>query len=306
MGKSRKGYLIKGIKDPKNAIYVARTNLDAIIGRALFKNTAGLRNNLEGRKTESAIKKSTNNQQLDPVVLHFHENGFVNLGTPFDALLFKQICDKYNGMIEDDKFSIIRSQYNGKVYSRTINRAHKLFPELKNLITQNLIKMVEQYYNSNFQIVDVTMWRTYHVPTEVSSEKEIYGSNWHCDGDNTTITTVFINMTNVTEKDGPLHVVSSIRTKELIKMGYKTRHNYGIPVESIEDPKYLLRHTGQSGSTMWVNTQYCLHRAGVPENGHYRDMLQLRFIPSKEPLSSQWLEHCKENNLEITHNAIKN
>lgn len=306
MRKSRKGYIGKAIKNPKNAIYVARTNLDAIVGRILFKNTAGLMNNLEGKKTESKIaKKSIKIQHLDPTVIHFQDNGYANLGSPFNDLLIKQISDKYNKMIEDDEFSIIRSQYEGKVYSRAINRAHRFFPELENLITPNLIKMVEQYYESHFQIVDITMWRTYHVPLEVSSKKEIFGNYWHCDGDNTTITTIFVDLTDVTDKDGPLHIISSERTKELIKIGYKTRHNYNIPVEILEDQKYVLKHVGPKGSTMWVNTQYCLHRAGIPEERRYRDMLQLRFIPHEEPLASNWLEKCKDNNLEINHNAIK-
>lgn len=306
MGKNRKGYIKKAIKNPKNAIYVVRTNLDAIVGRALFKNTAGLMNNIEGKKTESKIKKRPiNTQYLDPAVTHFQDSGYANLGTPFNDLLIKQIADKYNKMIEDDKFSIIRSQYEGKIYSRTINQAHGLFPELKDLITPNLLQMIEQYYKSHFQIVDVTMWRTYHVSAEVLSEKEIFGSYWHCDGDNTTIITIFINLTDVTEKDGPLHLVSYERTKELIKMGYKTRQNYNIPVETLEDQKYVLKHVGPKGSAMWVNTQHCLHRAGIPEEGHYRDMLQFRFIPYEEPLSSNWLEKCKDNNLEINHNAVK-
>lgn len=307
MKKSRKGYFVKAIKNPKNAVYVVRTNLDIIIGRMLFKNTAGLMNNLEGKKTESKIKKKLiNAQNPDSTVIHFRDNGLTNLGSPFNDLLIKEIADKYNKMIEDDKFSIIRSQYEGKVYSRMINRPHRLFPELKNLITPNLIKMIEQYYKIHFQIVDVTMWRTYHVPSEVTSKKEIFGNNWHCDGDNTTITTIFVNLTDVTEKDGPLHLVPSERTKELIKMGYKTRHNYNIPMEILEDQKYVLEHVGSKGSSIWVNTQHCLHRAGIPEEGRYRDMLQFRFIPSEKPLSSDWLEKCRENNLEINYNAIKN
>lgn len=300
MARNRKEYIGKAIKDPKNAAYVIRTNFDKIAGRLLFKNTAGLKNNLEGKKLESKIKKrSIDPQHIDPSVINLTENGYANLGKPFNDSTIKQIVERYNKMIDDDKFSYVRSQYDGQVYSRAINRAHRHFPEFKNLMTEDLIKMIEQYYRGNFQIIDVTMWRIYPVPQEVSSKKEIYGSYWHCDGDNTIITTMFVNMTDTTEKDGPLHLIPIKRTKELIKMGYKSRHDYNLSQEVIEDKKYLIKHTGSPGSTAWVSTHYCLHRAGIPEEGHYRDMLQLRFMPSDEPISSNWAEKCKDNDAEV-------
>lgn len=311
MGKSRITYLKKGISNPKNAWYVIKSNLDITGSRILFKNSAGLKNNLEGRDTINRLKKTREGYKIhsvnDPFVLQLKNNGFTDLKCPFNKILLSQIIEKYNKIIDDDKYSFIRSKTSdNKVSSRMINKAFEVFPEIKNLFTEDIIKMIEDYYQSYFQIIHVMMWRTYHVPQKINLVKEQYGSNWHCDGADTTITTMFTNMSDVTNSDGPLHFQSINRTKELIKKGYKTRHDYNLPQKIIEDPNFVQKHIGVKGSTVWINTQYCLHRAGITESGHIRDMLQFRFKPSSEPLRDDWLEHCELLNDEVNYNGIKN
>lgn len=277
MKRDRKGYLKKGIKNPKNAWYVIRTNLDIIGSRMLFKNSAGFKNNLAGKKTIKDLNKIRKEfQASDPnnkSVFQLKEDGFTNIKQPFDKNLINKIIEKYNEMIDDDKYSFIRAKTpDGNVSSRMINKAFEIFPEVKNLFTDEIIKMIEDYYHCYFQIIHVMMWRTYYVPQKINQQKEQYGSNWHCDGDDTTITTMFTLMSDTTESDGPLHFQTIDRAKQLIKKGYKTRHDYNLPQDIVEDPNFVQKHIGPKGSSVWVNTQYCLHRAGIPEEGHTRDV----------------------------------
>ncbi len=308
MKKNRLNYFEKGIKNPKNAWYVVRTNLDIMASRLIFKNTAGFKNNLEGKNIEKQLKKLQENSSAmsHPSAEQLKEKGYANLQYPFEKDLLSQIVNKYSKIIDDERFSFVRSKTkNGLVTSRMINRAFMIFPEVKGLITEDIMRLIENYYQSHFQIIHVMMWRIYHVPQKENLEKEQYGSYWHCDGANTTITTMFTNISEVTEDDGPLHFQSVQRTQELIKKGYKTRHDYNLPIEIIEDPKHVLKHVGSIGSTVWVNTQYCLHRAGIPKPNHARDMLQLRIIPSREPLYEDWLDRCEDSNDEIRFNSQK-
>jgi len=311
MEKNRKVYLKKGIRNPKNAWYVVRTNLDMMGSRIFFKNSAGLKNNLRGRKTIKDLREIGKKYEAHNLnhsdILQLKNNGFTNLKQPFDQTLLSQIIEKYNNMIDDDNYSFIRSKTpDGVVSSRMINKAFEVFPEVKNLFTDNIKKMIEDYYQNYFQIIHVMMWRTYHVPQKINLLKEQYGSNWHCDGADTSITTMFTNISDVTDNDGPLHFQTIDRTKELIKKGYKTRNNYNLSQEIIEDVNFVQKHMGLKGSTVWVNTQYCLHRAGITKPGHTRDMLQFRFKPSNEPLRDDWLERCELLNDEINYNNIQN
>ena len=47
--------------------------------------------------------------------------------------------------------------------------------------------------------------------------------------------------------------------------------------------------TGPKGSTLFGNVTTCLHKAGTPDEGHYRDLVQIILIPSDKPLSENWV-----------------
>jgi len=299
----KKEEIPKAIKNPRNAAKVARVRLDSVIGKLLFKNTAGLESNLKGLKTQSKIKKTRTKivppEKENSYVKELRKNGLVNLGYPFDKSIIQKITKKYNNMIEDDRHSFVRSQYDGKVYSRMINRIGEKIPELEELLSDEIKEMVSEYYQGNFQVLYLTMWRNYHVPPEVSAKKEMFSSNWHCDGGDSTVTTLFVNITEVSNRNGPFHIMSKQRTKELVKMGFKSRHEYKLPNEVMEDPKHVVKHIGKPGSTAWASTILCLHRADNPEPGEFRDILQYRFIPSNEPLREDWIKSCQDSSIEI-------
>jgi len=290
----------KAIKNPKNAVKVAQSRFNFSVGKLLFKNTAGLEANLKGRKSRKMMAKyNTKEQSKNPKVLELKKNGYVNLEVPFDNEILQKVLENYNRMIEDEEFSFVRSENNGKVYSRMINRAHKQIPQIKNMITRELKELFSEYFGGNFQIVYTAMWRNYHVPPEVQAEKEIFSSKWHCDGANTEEITLFINLSDVKEKNGPLHIQSFERTKELIKLGFKTRQDPDLPLNVIDDQKYVVKHMGPPGSTILANSSKCMHKAGIPEAGVLRDIMQFRIDPSIEPLRDDWDLHCEDSHSEI-------
>jgi len=299
----KKEEIPKAIGNPRNAFKVARVRLDNLAGKIVFKNTAGFKSNVEGRKTLSKLKKtSSDSHSINPKVYEIKEKGYVNLNHPFELSIIEKIREKYNKMIEDDQYSFVLSKYEDQVYARMLNRAFKLIPEVKELFTNDIIELVRQYYGSNFQIYHVQMWRNYHVTKEILERKEVFGNRWHCDGANTAITTMFVNLSNVTDKNGPLRVQTIQRTKELLKMGYKSRYDYNIPLEILEDPKHVVKHLGSPGSTIWANTQFIFHSAGIPDLENTRNLMQFRFIPSEDPLREDWPEHCEDNNAENSYN----
>ena len=299
----------KAIRNPKNAVSVAKSRFNFTVGKILFKNTAGLEANLEGRKTRKMMEKyHKRNSTRNPKIIEFQKIGCIKLGIPFDNQLLQKVIEKYNQMIEDDKYSFVRSEYKGKVYSRMINRAHKQIPELKKMITEELLQMFEEHFRGNFQIVYTAMWRNYHVPSEIQAEKEIFSSGWHCDGSNTEEITLFINLSDVKEDDGPLHIQTKERTKELVKLGFKTRREPGLPLNVLEDPNYVIKHTGPPGSTVLANSSICMHKAGIPQSSHIRDIMQFRIQPSIEPLKENWPELCEDSLSEVRYDEanVKN
>lgn len=302
-----KSKLSKGIRNPKKILGFTRGRVDNILGKILFRNEAGLTKNLNAINTIKTIKNTPqkNIESDNPHLVEFAKNGFTILGCPFDPSLIKSVAEKCSKLVEDERYSFMRSGYDGKIYSRMINQVFKLIPEIKNLLTDEIINMVKEYYQGNFQIKHVRMWRNYPIPAEIATKKEISSSHWHVDGEGPTTTTLFVYLTDVTDEDGPLHIQSRQRSSELVKMGFKSRFDYHHPNDVMEDPKHVVKHVGPLGSAIWANTEICLHRADNMDSGRYKDTFQFKFVPSDGPLKENWPQYCKTVPLEIAQDALR-
>lgn len=304
----KKSLIKKAVKNPKSVLKkISRkyhTEIDIPMGKVFYKNTAGLRFNLKGDFTKFKTNKNRSRyyNNDNPTILELKTKGCANLGNSHDSTLIKEIQNKFNKVIEDKNCSIIRSQYGGKVYSRQLIYVPKNLPEAVNLLNEKLIDFLEKYYSGPFKVVDVYGYRNHHVPSEINKKAEMYSSRWHCDATNTSRVKLFVNLTDITDHDGPFFAQTLQRTRQLIQMGFKDRDDPGIPLKELEDPKYTLKSVGPPGTTSVCNTGICFHRATIPEQGHFRDIIRFQFEPSKEPLSEDWYNHMKEDSIRFSLN----
>lgn len=263
-----------------------------VLGQLFFGNNAGVINNLQGKTMirKNALLSSEIEANWDKGEL-LRKRGHLRLGTPYyDEDVMTPIQNKYSQLIED---AHIRSEYKGDVYSRAIIKAYNKIPELENLITEEISQIIQGYYGSHFHVKNLMCWRNYHVPSSVLEEVEIFSNRWHADFRPTSWLKLFINLSDVSGEDGPFHLQPRGRTADLVRGRFKDRDDYGYPNEVIEDPDNIVRATGPIGSAVFANTAQCLHRAGIPEPGHHRDIIQLVFVPSNQPISSNWLEEVE-------------
>lgn len=149
---------------------------------------------------------------------------------------------------------------------------------------------MEGYYQSYFDIKYIEGWRNKHVPKSVENKSELFSNHWHCDNRSTEYLKLFIPLNNLTTDDGPFHIMSLQRTKQLMKSGFGSRDEYNLEDSLINDPNHVKKITGEVGMAYFGNPQMCLHRAGVPSEGHWRDMINFVFAPSKTPLNEDWFE----------------
>ncbi len=296
----KKSEIREAIHDPKKAFRVANYRLDVSFGKLLFKNTAPFTQNVSGAITKVKMQKQNKGylkgRSKNPLAEEFRDKGHVSLGCIYEKSLIETLSSKFNSMIEDDRFSSIRAERDGQVFSRGILLVAKHMPEISKLMTKEVIDIYEQYYGGPFEILDVYAWRNYHVPDSILEKyRGVYSDDWHCDGHNTTWTKLMIYLTDVTDQDGPFNIQSSERTKELIEKGFGSRTNPKLPKEVLEDPKYSTRYMGPKGSVVSCNTTVCLHRATIPAQGRFRDIIQFQIGPSNTPLPNNWPEHLKLN-----------
>lgn len=300
------------IKNPRGVITKivrnSRQKIDIPLGKAIYKNTAGFEFNLKGDLTKFRTKQTRSEEfeQKDPMVLELSSKGYTKFGYPYDKDLIERLGKRFNELINDEKFSIVRSQFKGKVYSRQLFNIHNNIPEVKYLITDKIISLFQQYFQGPFRAVNIYAFHNKHVPPELAKQHELFSSNWHCDATNTSRIKLFVYLSDVSEKDGPFFAQTIERTRQLIKMGFKSRYNPSLPVEVLENPKYALKFVGNAGCALACNTGLCLHRATMPEEGHLRDLIQIHLEPSNEPLSKDWINELEDDscNFSLQRNNI--
>ncbi|MDA0782221.1 MAG: hypothetical protein PQ612_09425 [Rickettsiales bacterium] len=269
------------------------TPINRKIGQKVYGNIANLSDNLIGSHRWNNNKKACNaniSQSEEAKQLVNDGCGIYPYG--FKKEIIDEIYAEYNKVIHAPKHSEFSNQYaqivpeeDGTYRSRIINALESV-PSGYKLFTDEFIGFVEQYYQSHFRLHSCEMWQTRHISQEHLDEiypLQPYSILWHVDGHPTDTLKFFLVLSDVTDDHGPLHFLNKERTSEILKKGYRDRFNYNMPCSELEDSRYLNKLTGKSGTAGFVNVTQCLHRAGVPIKGNYRDILEFRLESSDTP-----------------------
>lgn len=264
--------------------------IDTRLSKTFYGNKTGFMRNIRGRsKIHSHLDESV--KETDPQLYYAVNRGFTKFDNSYDQTLIKEIQKKFQSLIEDEANSKSIAEYENKTYLRMINEPYKIFPELSKLITNDVLSFLKKYYKSNFTISHVQCHRNYFVPENIRKEHEMFSNFWHFDLDPISQIKYFIYISDVTESDGPFHVQSIARTKELIDMGFGNRNDYNLPSKVVEDPEQVTKVTGPAGTSFFGRPASCIHRAGDPEENHHRDAITFTINASDEPIQKNWIEY---------------
>lgn len=256
--------------------YIASLPTNIKWGKRLFSDTTPATEHIRGRLYLAQARLLS----FRPTTAEGRESrrkGFRPLGAIAPAEVVKPITEKLSAVLSqprDDDYV-----YKGTLATRSLVWVAREVPEVLQLITPKMLDAVREYYGSNFRLLNVSAWRNWHVPPMPMAE-EAYSNNWHTDGRRIDMLKVFVTGSEVTEADGPTHALSREWTREIVKRGFDHRRNYGLPIETIENPKHLVRLTGPAGTSLLCNTNLCFHRAGLVGEGRYRDIIEFRFLAS--------------------------
>ena len=175
---------------------------DYSVGKSLYGNTTGLKNNVSGSLQKMGRSYKT------PEAERLTKDGFLQLGKIYDEKLILEIKKKYDSMIEDDNYSFARISHKGNVYNRQLINDPCPIPEFSQLLNSKIKNIMSDYFNGNFQIKRIQVSRNYHIPKELLEEREFYSDHWHCDNrDTDSFWKIFILLSDVTDQDGLLHLI---------------------------------------------------------------------------------------------------
>lgn len=209
------------------------------------------------------LNKRLLNQKNHIDIDSFNTDGFTKVEIKFDHK-FKLLKEK---LYEQKIFKNQNSQYRFIIN----NEISKLILEIYNSDIKSILNKLESFYNSKIIPAQIYIARNYNFE---NLDKEYYSNKFHMDGYLCTYLKLFINISDVDENNGPLHVISKKHTSYVVKkLKYINRNNYKSDID-IECHK----HIGKSGSALICNTTQCYHRAGVPEKNFTRDMMTITLL----------------------------
>jgi hypothetical protein len=227
------------------------------------------------------------------VVRRMDDIGFAELGRPYDASLLRAIAGDFERITSDDAAWKFRYTSSGDIHSadgeavrerlpdqmvhRDLIDPVRRIPAIIELLDHRTVELIEACYRTHFRLTNVSYWRNYHVPPAISRAREVgYSNYWHHDGHAVDTLKLFIVMSDVTEQDGPFHVLPKEDSRRIVRRSFNRKEmGHGGPEIDALQPFRLI---GPAGTSALCNTTLCLHRAGIPAPGHQRDLLQFQFV----------------------------
>jgi hypothetical protein len=257
--------------------WLRRLPADMEWGKRIFNNPTPFTEQLRGRYFLWKARLGGGRSSPSSEGLKSRQLGFRPLGriaTDTQIAEVQAQLEKVLAVPRPDDF-----RFKGELATRSILFAKDEVPGIMQLLTPEVLAAVREYYGCNFQLLNVSAWRNWHIKPD-SVADEAYSNNWHTDCRRIDMLKVFIVATDVSDQDGPTHVLSREWTREVVRKGYKHRRDYQIPIDFIENPQHMVQLTGPAGTALLCNTNLCFHRAGIPGPGRYRDLIEFRFLAS--------------------------
>jgi hypothetical protein len=252
--------------------------------RYLCGNLAGLQNNLLPMIQLFSYRKSLPRRQpltseADADFKLLHEFGFVELPRLFEGSELSEVVAKFRACLGDDQRSV-RSP-NGA--TKFVYNPLAQIPEVATLMRGRVVDLVTQYYGCSFRIRSVRAWRNHHVPNIDAARDDVYSNTFHNDQTPITGLRLFVLLSEgVTRDTGALRFHDKPTSRRLVRQpGFYSRWWQSALVrKSLVNPATVRYFEGNIGDACLVNTQQCLHAAGIPQDGSVRDILQFEIEPS--------------------------
>lgn len=258
--------------------------LEGAIPRLVFGNDAGWSNNITSNKNLRQLRKTFISEVDTSDEINFlNQEGYLLKKSSISKDRLDKIASTFDELISDPKHSFGPSDDS---YRHLLNPL-KSIPQFKELITEDVIKILYGYYRCSFKIETVRSWRIKHVD---NSNEDTYSNLWHIDKCPVNSLRLFVLLSESTTKESGATVFHGISsTKRIIRSGLFLDRSIilGKAKRMIEDEKSINYLEGERGDLGFLNVQKCLHRAGVPERGQIRDIVQFYISPADEEFDNE-------------------
>lgn len=251
------------------------------LSRQLFGNNAGMKQNVYGNlELWNSRRNGPFAEQVGthPAVQAIDQVGYVKAPWSYPAELIDRMQERFAQNIATDNVVTQRNRDGGLLNIAARDVLHSM-PEVREFLNDELRSVLRSYFGSFVRVYKPDFWRNFHIPEADLVERERYSERWHNDSGKTSILSILILMSDVSEENGPTWCISRPTTRALMKHEYKSRDL--TPLDNIAEGRAeVVKFVGRRGDAWLLNTRRTLHRAGIPAPGKQRDLLGLKFTPA--------------------------
>lgn len=270
-----------------------------LLSAALFGNTVGIGNNIAGRRALARCRRRSQPPQNGAdaearrAADEFRRTGILALPAFYPHDRVQALSARVSEMLGDPRASKPRDMaiiHGVPDATRNLRDPLRTLPELAELVSPALVRILEAYYESHARVVGLQVYRNAHVDLSAVKAREIFSSQWHFDRQHSAYVQLMVLFTDgVTRETGAFETHDIETSKRLVRSGYVTRNRiYGSAARRINDPALIRYFEGGRGDAMLTHSTLCLHRAGVPKPGSIRDAMLVHFEPAERPMSEHW------------------
>lgn len=270
------------IRKLKDFYHKQRFNFDLYLSELCYRNRVGFKLNREG-----FLRWNQNRQHFVGEVSAQYPLGYHLFNVSNEDALGKMLS-KYKSIITNPEYANIYDSQNqicapeqGTFFM--LKNIVDSIPEVFDLLTPDIVQLVNNYYGAHFHISHIAAYRTTHIQVSDDS-KEVYAYRLHYDRHPVDTLKLFVNLSDVTIDDGALNFFDKKYSQMLLRCGYKERDNYGAAKDLINSDHNKIHLIGKPGTASLCNTTNCLHKAGIPKPGRTRDLLVISFESSPQEL----------------------
>lgn len=229
-------------------------------------------------------------RQFEVAVDSLKHNGYCVLAPQVNGEIIGRISGKVADLIKRPEKTFTPGGLGS--LATTLKEAFGDVPEIVDLLTPNLVRLVEQYFGSYMKIYYATIYRS-HPTDQVPRVSWL----WHSDIVPSQILKIMVYLTDTKKDNGALRVIPWERTVLLKRRGFRDRNEADGFLSELEEGHSAIE--GKAGTVVIFNPNV-IHKATIPLEG-YRDVVVFMVLPSPQP----WQECLQKNMGQYDLNARK-
>jgi len=268
-----------------------RNPLNILLGRIIYGNDSSLIENLKCN-----IILSKNKLHVSKNILKnnsfLKNNGYEKFDNAASSKNIKKLKKNFFNLIKlESKKNNSELKKNLRFDFTSINNPSFFdrFPEVTKILSPKLYEILENYYEGNFNISNVHIYRILKKENKDPYDTRSYGSTiaWHNDGSRVDSLKIFVSLDDINKDSGPMEFISKQETKTIFRKNLFLFRKVSL-MKIIDKLKIKKKMTFFDRKIVYIiDTNKCLHRAQSP-NSEYRDLLVYYVQSSKTPFNFQW------------------